>query len=280
MFPIKAIPLFFVCLIKPSLGLSITSEVSAFLEDNGCTYVSVVWNNFERDTEAKDIVMKAAKTLYTRAIDTSTIKYLDEGFHVFPVTLKEEVLKNALHGIGATRVQQSLVVVTETWENSDLGVFLNFVEQGDRDLMFYLVMPSPGNTVSWYKVLSLKSSVVVNVVSFVDGSKHIKNHNFKLQGLELSAITNLGPPFGLSSLDGCIAHETDVKKCRRLEGYFSDMMPLLQRELNFTYELFQEHDWGMGPVAGIRISLLQLTKLTCHRRVISYNHHKEKLKNR
>ena len=126
MFPIKTIPLFFVCLIKPSLGLSITSEVSAFLEDNGCTYVSVVWNNFERDTEAKDIVMKAAKTLYTRAINTSAIKYLDEGFYLFPVTLKEEVLKNALHGIGATRVQQSLVVVTETWENLDLGVFLNF----------------------------------------------------------------------------------------------------------------------------------------------------------
>ena len=280
MFAIKTIPLFFVCAIKPSLGLRLQSEVSAFLEDNGCTYVSVVWSNFERGSEAKDIVMKAAKTLYTRAIDTSAIKYLDEGFHVFPVTLKEEVLKNALHGIGATRVQQSLVVVTETWENSDLGVFLNFVEQGNRDLMFYLVMPSPGNTVSWYKILSLKSSVVVNIVSFVDGSRHIKHHKFNLQGLELAAITNLGLPFGLSSLDGCIAHETDVKKCRRLEGYFSDMMPLLQRELNFTYELFQEHDWGMGPVAGIRISLLQLTKLTCHTRVNSYNHPKEKLKNR
>ena len=121
--------MFLVCAIKPSLGLSITSEVSAFLEDNGCTYVSVVWNNFERYTEAKDIVMKAPKTQYTRAINTSAIKYLDEGFHVFPVTLKEEVLKNAVHGIGATRVQQSLVVATETWENSDLDVFLNFVKK-------------------------------------------------------------------------------------------------------------------------------------------------------
>ena len=235
---------------------NITSEVSTFLEDNGCTYVSVVRTPFERDTLAKEIVMETSKTLYTRVINTGLIEYLDGGFNVFPVTLKEEVVKNVLQDIGATRVQHSLVVAAETWNNIDLGVFLEFVERENQDLMFYLAIPSLGDAVSWYQILSMKSGAVVNSVRFVAGSRLIKNPNFNLQGLNFPAITGQGPPFGLSSLDECTIHETDVEKCGHLDGYFSDMMPLLQRELNFTYELFLEHDWGMGPVAGILISFL------------------------
>ena len=267
MFAAYLILLFVAYGFKPLSCHNITSEVRAFLEDNGCTYVSVVRNPYIRNTLAKEIVMKTSTTLYTRAINTGLIEYLEKGFNVFPITLREELVKDAIQDIGVTRVQHSLVVTSEAWSNLDLGVFLEFVEKGNHDLMFYLAMPSPGveDHVSWYQILSMKSGVVVNSVSFVDGSKLIKHQNFNLKGLSLKAITGPGPPFGLSSLDECTTYETEVLKCPHLDGYFSDMMPLLQRELNFTYELFLEHDWGMGPVAGMLISFLPNLLICCKR---------------
>ena len=267
MFADNLILLLFVNAIKASSCRNLTNEVAAFLEDNGCNYATIVRTPHERDGLAKDIVMKTSKALYTRIINAGLIGYLNEDFNVFPITLKEKwVLKIVMQDIGSTRVQHSLLVATETWSKSDLGMFLEFVKQDDRDLMFYLVLLSAGERVSWYQILTMRSGIVMNSVNFVAGSRLVKNQNFNLQGLDISAITSLGPPFGLSSLDDCRKiHETDIVICERLHEYFSDMMPLLQRELNFTYDLFLKHDWGMGPVAGILTSFLHfLSTLICY----------------
>ena len=141
MVAVDLILLLFLYALQPLSCSNITREVSAFLEDNGYTYVSVVVGTpFKRDTLTKEIVMNTSRTLYARAISTGSVQYIDEGFNVFPVTLKEEVVKNVMKDIGATRVQHSLVVARETWSNLDFGVFLEFVEQENHDLMFYLVM--------------------------------------------------------------------------------------------------------------------------------------------
>ena len=128
--------LLFLYVLQPLSCSNITREVSTFLEDNGYTYVSVVVGTpIKRDTLTKEIVMNTSRTLYARAISTGSVEYIDEGFNVFPVTLKEEeVVKNVMKDIGATRVQHSLVVARETWSNLDFGVFLEFVEQGPNSI--------------------------------------------------------------------------------------------------------------------------------------------------
>ena len=281
MFVDHLILLLFFNSINPSSCSNITSELAIFLKDNGCNYVTVVWTKdtrnkqriahvrtpYEEDGLAEEIFMKTSKAMYTRIINAGLIEYRNEGFNIFPITLKKkQVLNITMRDIGATRVQHSLVVATETWSKSDLGMFLEFVKQDDQDLMFYLVIPSAGDGVSWYQILTMRSGIVINRIDFVAGSRLIKNQNFNLQGLHISAITSLSPAFGLSSLDGCMTiHETDIVICEQLEGYFSDMIPLLQRELNFTYDLFLEHNWGMGPVSGILTSFLRiLSTLICY----------------
>ena len=246
--------IFLGCAFNTSQCYTLEDEVRDFLEDNGCNYVSVVSTHHKTYILVEAIMKKTSQTLYTRVLNAGFLEYLDRGFNVFPMILKEDVVSKVIHDIGKTKAQHSLVVAAETWTDQDLDVFLKWIKEKNQDLLFYLIIPSQGHLGYWYQVLSLKSYLAINRVTFVTGSKLVKTQKFNLQGLKLRTIA--GPAGIFASLSKCTFHETDVEKCEQLKGYFSDLMPLLERELNFTYDLYLDQDRGMGPVAGIFSSFL------------------------
>ena len=204
---------------------SIYNMVHQFIVDNGHHNVDMFFNSsthaWRRFTSsevyfARNNVLKA-KTTHNGS------------FSIFIFDSERDDLVFYLKCVCQRRIRMSLLLLTNVDESDEVSVMRRFLGEFQETSYFYVAKPTSYNSLSWHRLISLKSGTILDELTFASGSFRIVEE-FDMKGLRIRSTSLTWVPY--LTIEDC---NKFGRECETNYGYLIDCMDRLALKYNFTY---------------------------------------------
>ena len=226
----------------------VADEIKKFLSANGQRRITIAShrnsNQSHHETVHRDhsllhlhrILSKSGK-FYTRVVPVVDYEEVSqEDFHVFLPESLSGNLSEVANVVSKTKVKKSLLILDGT--RQDIHILSKIFSERKQNFFFYS-FTAVKNEFQWFQVIIMKTGFSVNRIHFLDHMV-INDTYFNLNGLKLRSLDYDWYPY--LWVTDCA---NDNKGCK-VKGFIVDVIDLVAKQLNFTYELTKEPNgiWG------------------------------------
>ena len=226
----------------------VADEIKQFLLANGQRRITIASHQnsncshhelISRDPSLLQLHRTLSKSgkFYTRIVPVGDYDEVSQGdFHVFPPESLTGNLSEVANVVSKTKVKMSLLILDGT--RQDIFKLSQIFAERKRNFFFYS-FTAIQKEFQWFQVIIMKTGFSVNKIHFLDHMV-INDTYFNLNGLKLRSLDLDWYPYLWVS--DCA---NDNKGCK-VKGFIVDMIDLIAKQLNFTYESAKEPNgvWG------------------------------------
>ena len=166
----------------------------------------------------------------------------NDSFGIFIFDCKKDNIYKYLTHICHRKIKMSLLLITRPCGSQLIYEIKSHLSEMREATYFYVAMVNNNGTITWKRIISLKSGNILDALIFANDSLRIIE-TFDMQGLEIRSTSLTWAPY--LTLEDC---DNDGLNCKKNYGYLHDYMEKLADMFNFTFSSQQNVDnhWGIS----------------------------------
>ena len=271
-YQVKTLTLFYVCLLltpklidSASFAAKYSKNILEFCENNALASDHTTFISFDENDKIVNRLLHhllsstqtshqiAYKNTYLPSskqhISSNSSMQLSETVVAIGTTSNSSNWQQYLDIIAGSKIRSSIFILVGEATPTHITLINTFFNDLSRDSLFYFAYHTnqpPDYRIKWNQVTTLRgySQSVVNNLQF-DSLGKIRE-KYDMQGLHLVSLTLSWAPY--FTLYGCNKFGTGCNS----KGYLTDVMDILGKMMNFTWESHKEpnDNWGTNVVSG------------------------------
>ena len=239
--------------------INLSSNLMEFCHNNGLKHLTFITNedsnsNVKKFLQISTTTSKRFKSSYTRLSNVNVMHYAEKLNYdldnlVVISTVEAVNMDVDLEIMTKGKIMKSMIVIVDPINETFISRMKNTIRNMSKNMFFYLVFSDEFNVESMVvqRVISIQNNdkILFQHVQFDNNGKIVANYN--LEGMHIPCITLSWAPY--AELIDC-----DPKNQRNCitEGYLSELLNIVARQLNFTWHCDAEPNgnWGVIPISG------------------------------